>query len=75
MMERMSVKRKRSDTAKTEGFELINEGMSNAILSLNAGMKDAMVFAAKEIGESAANAARMQKEILELSMTDIRIQV
>ena len=70
-----SVKKKQSDITKTEEFKLINEEMSNMILSLNAGMKDTMVSAAKEIGESATNAAQMQKEILELSMTGIRTQV
>ena len=53
----MSIKKKRSNTAKTEGFKLINEGISNVILSLNAGMKDAMISAAKEINKSTANAA------------------
>ena len=40
-----------------EGFKIINDGMSMAIISLNTGMKDAMVSAAREIRESAAAAA------------------
>ena len=50
MMERMSIKRKWLNTVKTKGFELINKGISNVILSLNARIKNAMVAAVKEIG-------------------------